>query len=140
MPAPAHFVEGPPGALTGYRVIELAGPLGEWCGRLLANMGAEVIKVEPPGGAPTRAWGPYAEGSDHEQGQAAVEQSGVSVQDRSLYFWHNNTSKRGVTLDVGREEGRNLLLRLIVGADVFLETLPPGEAAGLGLDYAVLSA
>jgi crotonobetainyl-CoA:carnitine CoA-transferase CaiB-like acyl-CoA transferase len=115
-----------PGALDGYRVIELAGPLGEWCGRLLANMGADVVKVEPPGGGATRAIGPFVEDAPDR--------------DRSLSFWHNNTSKRAVTLDIFRAEGLEILRRLIGEADVFLETLPPGEAARLGLDYATLSA
>src|SRR5215211_1504770 len=114
------------GALSGYRVVELAGPLGEWCGRLLANLGAEVIKVEPPGGGATRDVGPFVDDEPDP--------------DRSLYFWHNNTSKRGVTLDIDHPEGRALLRRLLASADVFLETLPPGEAERLGLDYASLSA
>jgi benzylsuccinate CoA-transferase BbsE subunit len=123
--------DSPSGALAGYRVVELAGPLGEWCGRLLANMGADVIKVEPPGGGITRTWGPFAEDRD---------EAGLSRENRSLYFWHNNTSKRGVTLDIDAEEARALLRRLIARADVFLETLPPGEADRLGLDYATLAA
>lgn len=121
----APFQEGPAGALDGVRVIELAGPLGEWCGRLLANMGANVIKVEPPGGGDTRAVGPFAGDAPHP--------------DRSLYFWHNNTGKRAVTLDIDRESGRALLRRLLGSADVFLETLPAGETAALGLDYATLA-
>src|SRR5215211_125486 len=133
---PAPFVEGPPGALTGYRVVELAGPLGEWCGRLLANMGADVVKVEPPGGAVTRTWGPVAELAD----AAPAQPSPLPAEDQSLYFWHNNTSKLGITLDIESDEGRTLLRRLLSTADVFLETLPPGDAARLGLDYATLSA
>jgi crotonobetainyl-CoA:carnitine CoA-transferase CaiB-like acyl-CoA transferase len=132
----ASFVDGPAGALTGYRVVELAGPLGEWCGRLLANMGADVVKVEPPGGAVTRTWGPIAERADQLPGQP----SPLPEEDRSLYFWHNNTSKRGITLDIESDEGRTLLRRLLSTADVFLETLAPGEAVRLGLDYATLSA
>jgi crotonobetainyl-CoA:carnitine CoA-transferase CaiB-like acyl-CoA transferase len=114
------------GALSGYRVIELCGPEGEWCGKLFADMGADVIKVEPPSGSPSRAIGPFAGDEPHP--------------DRSLFFWHYNTSKRAVTLDVDREEGRHLLERLLADADVFLETLPPGRATALGLDYASLAA
>jgi crotonobetainyl-CoA:carnitine CoA-transferase CaiB-like acyl-CoA transferase len=119
------MVSQPSGALAGIRVIELAGALGEWCGRLLADMGADVIKIEPPGGGHSRTVGPFA---DDKPGP-----------DRSLYFWHNNASKRGVTLDVQHEQGRTLLRRLIAGADVLLESLPSGEAARLGLDYELLS-
>jgi len=115
----------PAGALSGLRVVELAGPLGEWCGRLLAGMGADVVKVEPPGGGPTRTIGPFVADEPHP--------------DRSLYFWQHNAGKRAVTLDLARAAGRALLGRLIRTADVLLETLPPGEAATLGLDYATLS-
>ncbi len=123
----AKVAEGgsePSGALSGLRVVELAGPLGEWCGRLLAGMGADVIKVEPPGGAATRAIGPFVADEPHP--------------DRSLYFWQHNAGKRSVTLDIRRAVGRALLRRLIAAADVFLEALPPGEATALGLDYATL--
>ncbi|MGD9890854.1 MAG: CaiB/BaiF CoA transferase family protein [Dehalococcoidia bacterium] len=135
----ASFADGPAGALTGYRAIELAGPLGEWCGRLLANMGADVIKVEPPGGAVTRSWGPFADQPAAPDALPAARQSLLPVEDRSLYFWHNNTSKRGITLDIETEDGRTLLRRLLATADIFLETLPSGAAARLGLDYAALS-
>jgi crotonobetainyl-CoA:carnitine CoA-transferase CaiB-like acyl-CoA transferase len=137
---PAPFVGGPAGALHGFRVIELAGPLGEWCGRLLANMGADVIKVEPPGGAATRRWGPFAENGAGRATDTPNLGEASDVLNRSLYFWHTNTSKRGVTLDIERDEGRALLRRLIAGADVFLETLPPGEATAHGLDYGTLAA
>jgi crotonobetainyl-CoA:carnitine CoA-transferase CaiB-like acyl-CoA transferase len=115
-----------PGALDGYRVIELGGPLGEWCGRLLATMGADVIKIEPPGGAATRAIGPFVDDMPHT--------------DRSLYFWHYNAGKRSVSLDIDQEEGRSLARRLITSADVFLESMPAGEASRLGLGHADLFA
>ncbi len=113
-------------ALEGLRVIELADSLGEWCGKLLADMGADVIKVEPPGGGPSRSIGPFFNDEPHP--------------DRSLFFWHYNTSKRGITLDTEKEDGRAILRRLIDGADVFLETLPPGRSAFLGIDYESLRA
>ena len=119
------FAEGPAGALDGVRVIELAGALGEWCGRLLADMGADVIKIEPPGGGATRLVGPFVDDVPHSE--------------RSLAFWHRNTSKRAVTLDLEHATGRALLRRLVAGADVLLETLPPGAAAALGLTYEVLA-
>jgi crotonobetainyl-CoA:carnitine CoA-transferase CaiB-like acyl-CoA transferase len=113
-------------ALEGLRVVELAGPEGEWCGKLLADMGADVIKVEPPSGSSSRAIGPFVD--DLPDGE------------RSLFFWHYNTSKRSITLDSQTEEGRRLLRRLLEGADVFIETLPPGRARDLDLDYISLSA
>lgn len=61
----AQDIRPSPGALDGHRVIELAGPLGEWCGRLLANLGADVIKVEPPGGGSTRQVGPFVADESH---------------------------------------------------------------------------
>ncbi len=112
-------------ALTGLRVIELADALGEWCGKLFADMGADVIKMEPPSGGSSRSVGPFLDD--------------VPDRDRSLFFWHYNTSKRGITLDVETEAGRGLVRQLIAGADVFLETLPPGRAGALGLDYPALS-
>jgi crotonobetainyl-CoA:carnitine CoA-transferase CaiB-like acyl-CoA transferase len=113
-------------ALEGIRVIELAGPEGEWCGKLFADMGADVIKVEPPQGSVSRTIGPFVDDEPDA--------------DRSLFFWHYNTSKRAITLDIATEQGRELLRALIDGADVFLETLPPGRARELGLDYETLSA
>ena len=77
--------------LEDVRVLEVGGEIGAWCGKLLADMGAEVIKVEPPRGDPTRAYEPFYE---NEPGP-----------DRSLFFWHYNTSKRGITLDLEREKG-----------------------------------
>jgi crotonobetainyl-CoA:carnitine CoA-transferase CaiB-like acyl-CoA transferase len=88
-------------------------------------MGADVIKVEPPGGGATREVGPFVADEPHRE--------------RSLYFWHNNTSKRGITLDIAQPDGRALLRRLLADADVFLETLPPGDDQTLGLDYPTLA-
>jgi crotonobetainyl-CoA:carnitine CoA-transferase CaiB-like acyl-CoA transferase len=112
------------GALAGVRVVELAGPLGEWCGRLLAGLGADVIKVEPPGGGATRAIGPFF-GEPHP--------------DRSLHFWHTNAGKRGIVLDTATPEGRDRLRRLLATADVFVETLALDEAATLGVEYDALA-
>ena len=98
------------GPLDGVKVIELAGEKGHYCGRLLADMGADVIKVEPPGGDPARQIGPFV---DDKPGP-----------DRSLFFWHYNANKRGVTLDVAANP--DLLQRLAANADILLETYPPG--------------
>ncbi|MYI82070.1 MAG: CoA transferase, partial [Chloroflexi bacterium] len=109
----------PGGPLADLRVVELAGEQGQWCGRLLADLGADVVKIEPPGGAPERRFGPYYQDEPHP--------------DRSLSFWHYNSGKRAITLDIESAEGATVLRRLVAGADVFLETQPPGRLAALGL-------
>ncbi len=105
------------GALEGLRVVELCDELGMFAGKLLADMGADVVKVEPPEGDPTRGHPPFV---DDEPGP-----------ERSLYFWHYNTSKSGVTLDPEREADRERLRALIDRADILLQS---GEA-GADLDY-----
>src|ERR1700694_54993 len=105
---------------AGLRVIELAGdPAGEMVGKLLAEMGADVVKVEPPGGSPTRAIGPFA----HDRVDA----------DHSLTFWYYNTNKRSAIVDYATPEGQARLAHLLAGADVFVSTLRPPELRDLGL-------
>ncbi|MEE9282337.1 MAG: CoA transferase [Myxococcota bacterium] len=113
-------------ALADLRVVELSDERGALAGKLFADMGAEVITVEPPGGSPMRGYGPFL---GDEPGP-----------ERSLYWWHYNTSKLGVTLDLESEEDRERFRRLAAGADVVIECEPPGRLAGLGLDYPDLSA
>ena len=117
---------GPSRPLSGYRALDLAGPMGVYCGKLLADMGADVIKVEPPGGDPMRDVGPFIDG-----------QPGPG---RSLYWLHFNTNKRGVTLDLRSPEGSAALRRLALASDVLLETGPPGYMDALGLGYESLAA
>ena len=114
-----------PGPLDGVRVLEVADEKGEFCGKLMADLGADVIKIEPPGGAVTRSVGPFLE-----------DRPG---QERSLSFWHYNTSKRGVTLDLKSGEGQRLFRRLAAASDVVLETFPPGYLESLGLGYRSLA-
>jgi crotonobetainyl-CoA:carnitine CoA-transferase CaiB-like acyl-CoA transferase len=113
------------GALHGIRVIELADEKCAWAGKLLADMGADVILVEPPGGDAARNYGPFL-----------GDEPGA---DRSLYWWHHHTSKRGIVLDLTTEAGRASLRRLAARADVVLESEAPGALAALGLDYADLA-
>ena len=113
------------GPLSGLRVLELADEKGQFCGKLMADLGADVVKIEPPGGEATRSSGPFLDDIPHP--------------DRSLSFWHYNTSKRGVTLDLEADEGRALFRRLVSTADVVLETFAPGYLASLGLSYDALS-
>ena len=72
------------GPLTGLRVLELTGEHAQFCGKLMADLGADVIKIEPPGGQETRNVGPFLNDEEHPE--------------RSLYFWHYNTSKCFVML------------------------------------------
>ena len=111
------------GALEGLKVVELAeGIAGPYAGKLLADLGAEVIKVERPGtGDPLRLKPPFY----HDE---------VSP-DTGLLFNFLNTSKLGVTLDAGVEAGRALLLRLLEGADVLLVSGVPAEIERRGLGY-----
>ena len=113
--------DGPPGPLAGLRVLELADEKGQFCGKLLADLGADVVKIEPPGGQNTRTVGPFLEDLPHPE--------------RSLSFWHYNTSKRGITLDLETEDGRGLFRSLVATADVVLESYPPGYLSSLGLGH-----
>jgi len=111
-------------ALTGRRVLELADEKGAYCGKLLADMGADVIKIEPPGGDATRTIPPFWGNTPHP--------------DRSLLFLYMNTSKRGVTLDLTQPEGRSRFTQLAGTAHLIIETFPPGYLDELGLGYAAL--
>jgi crotonobetainyl-CoA:carnitine CoA-transferase CaiB-like acyl-CoA transferase len=111
--------------LHGLRVLDLAGLAGAHCGKLLADMGADVIKVEPPGGDPVRRLGPFfRDEGDPEQ---------------SLVFWHYNAGKRSVVLDLLQERGRRRFLELARGADVIVESAAPGTLEALDLGYTRLA-
>ena len=112
--------------LSPYRVLDLTTERGLLCGQLLGDMGADVIKVEPPGGSPARGLGPFLNDQPHP--------------DRSLYWWAYNRNKRSITLDIDRPEGRELLKRLVAGSDFLLESFNPGEMAARGLGYDDLAA
>ena len=85
-----------PGPLAGLRVLELADEKGHFCGKLMADLGADVVKVEPPGGEAARRVGPFLDDIPHP--------------DRSLSFWYYNTSKRGITLDLATADGQAIWL------------------------------
>ncbi len=110
-----------PGALQGIRVIELARDPIAFAGKLLGDMGADVILVEPPEGDPARGYPPFV---DDRPGE-----------DRSLYWWHYHTSKRGVVIDLDDEGGRGRFRDLVATADVLLEAEPRRRLAGLSIDY-----
>jgi crotonobetainyl-CoA:carnitine CoA-transferase CaiB-like acyl-CoA transferase len=106
-----------PTPLADVRVVDMAEDRGEMCGRYLADLGADVVRVEPPGGSPSRAQAPLHRGV-------------------SLPFIMNNAGKRSVVIDLEAPEGRDRLLRLLDGADIWIETCRPGAlaAAGIGPD------
>ncbi len=111
--------------LQGVRVLDFADERADFCTKLLAEMGARVIKVERPGGDPSRRRGPFWKDMVHPE--------------RSLSFWYANTNKLGITLSIECEAGREILKRLIERTDVLVETFPPGYLSTLGLDYRMLS-
>ena len=117
-----------PAPLAGIRVLDLSRVLaGPWCGQLLADYGADVIKVERPGaGDDTRGWGPPYRG-DPADGMAA-------------YYLSTNRGKRSVAVDIASAEGAELVRSLARHADVLLENYKVGQLAKYGLDYATLSA
>src|SRR5580698_10360290 len=109
-----------PGMLSGLTVIEYADETAEYCGLLLAGLGAEVIKIEPLEGARTRDIAPF---------------QGDSVdREKSLYFWAYNRGKRSVVLDLESNDGKAGLLRLMAGADVLLDSSGGGLNKQLSLD------
>jgi crotonobetainyl-CoA:carnitine CoA-transferase CaiB-like acyl-CoA transferase len=112
------------GTLTGLRVIELADEQAEYCGLALAGLGAEVIKVEPPGGSPTRCIGPFYEDRQDPE--------------RSLFFWQYNRGKRSIMLDLRQPQDRDRFRALVATADILLESTPRGELDGLGLGATAL--
>ena len=114
------------GALTGLRVLDLTGRQGGYCGLLLANLGAEVVLVEPPGGDPLRREGPFKNDVPHEDG--------------SLSFAAYHTNKRGIVLDLEAEAGRETARALALNTDVVIEDKPVGYLDEIGLGYGALSA
>jgi len=107
--------------LSPFRVLDLTDHKGLLCGKILGDMGAEVIKVEPPGGDSARCIGPfYKEHPDPE---------------KSLFWFAFNTNKKGITLDITRADGCEIFKRLVADADFVLESFDPGYLKGLGLGY-----
>ena len=111
------------GALSKIKVVDITnGVSGPYSTKLLASMGAEVIKIEhPDGGDPTRRLGPFPDD--------------IPDPEKSGLFLYLNTSKKGVTLNFESEKGKNILLQLIKDADILVENFKPGTMASLGLDY-----
>lgn len=112
------------GMLTPYRVLDLTDEKGMMCGKLLGDLGADVIKIEKPGGESARNIGPFY----HDEVDP----------EKSLYWFAMNTSKRGITLDIEKAEGRKIFKKLVKTADFVVESFPPGYMDKLGLGYSDL--
>ncbi len=113
-----------PSLLSGYRVLDISSSAGAFCGKLLRDLGMDVIKVEPPGGDPLRSEPPFATGHAHREG--------------SLRFAYLSAGKRSLTLDLSQEAGRSIFLDLAQRSDVVLENYKPGTLDQLNLGYHVL--
>lgn len=115
----------PKSPLERYRVLDLSDERGLLCGQLLADLGADVIVVEPPGGSPVRRLAPFYQDRPDPNG--------------SLYWWAYNRNKRGVTLDFSSAQGKALMLQLVARADFLIESAPSGRMESLGLGYVEVS-
>ena len=111
--------------LSPYRVLDLTDERGLLCSKILGDLGADVVQVEPPGGSPARQVGPFY-GDDPSPG-------------KSLFWWAYSSNKRGITLDLEHADGRALLERLAATADFVIESFDPGYLESVGLGYSRLS-
>ena len=107
--------------LSAYRALDLTDETGFLCGKVLGDLGADVIKVEKPGGDTSRNVGPYYKD--------------ISDPEKSLFWWAYNTSKRGITLDIEEEAGKKIFRQLVEEVDFVIETYPPGHLDKLNLGY-----
>ena len=106
--------------------MDLTDEKGSVCGKILGDLGADVIKVEKPGGDPARRIGPFFHNTADPE--------------KSLHWCSFNSSKRGITLNLHDPEGREIFHKLSNTADIIIESFPPGYMDKLGLGYAALSA
>jgi crotonobetainyl-CoA:carnitine CoA-transferase CaiB-like acyl-CoA transferase len=109
------------GPLKCYRLLDVTDESGLLCGKVLADLGADVIKVEPPGGCSARQIGPFYKD--------------IPDREKSLFWFAYNTNKRGITLNLECEDGREIFRKLVATADVVIESFPPGYLKALGLEY-----
>jgi len=107
--------------LTPYRVLDLTDEKGLYCGKILGDLGADVIKIEKPGGDSARRLGPFYHNEPDPE--------------KSLFWFAMNTSKRGITLDIETTGGQDIFKRLVTTADFVVESFPPGYLDNLGLGY-----
>jgi crotonobetainyl-CoA:carnitine CoA-transferase CaiB-like acyl-CoA transferase len=114
------------GLLSPYRVLDLTDDRGLLCGKILADLGADVIQVEPPGGSPARNLGPFYQDDVHSE--------------KSLFWWAYAANKQGITLNLHTADGRDLLRRLLTESHFLIESFAPGVLDSLGLGYQELAA
>jgi crotonobetainyl-CoA:carnitine CoA-transferase CaiB-like acyl-CoA transferase len=114
------------GMLSPYRVLDLTDARGLLCGKILADLGADVIQVEPPAGNAARRLGPFYHDEVHPE--------------CSLFWWAYTGNKRSITLNLSSRDGQALLKRLLHTAHFVIESGPPGELAALGLGYEAVAA
>jgi benzylsuccinate CoA-transferase BbsE subunit len=110
--------------LNGCRALDLTDQNGFLCGKILADLGVEVIKIEPPGGDPARKTGPFW--------------SDIPDPEKSLYWFAYNSNKRGITLNINTRDGQEILHRLIKSVDFIIESFSPGYMEEMGLGYSAL--
>ncbi|MFC2041408.1 CaiB/BaiF CoA transferase family protein [Chloroflexota bacterium] len=110
--------------LSPYRVLDLTDEKGLLCGKILGDLGADVIKVERPGGDPARNIGPFYHDQPHPE--------------KSLFWFAFNTSKRGITLNIKTTDGREIFMKLVKSADFVIESFTPGHMDKLELGYSDL--
>jgi len=121
MPGGAMMTEDRDSLLFPYRILELAGEKSCLCGKMIGDMGADVIKIEPPGGDAARTIGPFYQDKPDPE--------------KSLYWFAYNANKMGITLNLESEEGKEIFKDLVKTADAVIESYPPGYMAELGLGY-----
>ena len=111
--------------LAPYRVLDLTDERGLLAGKILADLGADVVQIEPPGGNPARNIGPFY-GDDPQP-------------EKSLFWWAYAANKRSITLDLDQKDGQALLKKMVAEADFLIESFAPGYLDTLGIGYDVLA-
>lgn len=107
--------------LSDCRVLDLTDEKGFLCGKILADLGADVIKIEKPGGQDSGRIGPFWKDTPDPE--------------KSLYWYAYNSNKRGITLDIEKEDGLEILRKLVLEADFLIESFPPGYMDNLGFGH-----
>jgi len=107
--------------LSIYRVLDLTDEKGCLCGKIMADLGADVVKIEPPGGSPARRVGPFYKDTPDPE--------------KSLFWFAYNTGKRSLTLNLESADGKNIFLKMIKTTDFVVESFRPGYLASIGLGY-----